>query len=158
MLVVPVATSIVVLFATGFVAMGATRVWFGRSSRLRESLMKLQLVSIGKDGVVRVAARGSMIAGEFDGTGENPLQQILGPNWAQMRVILNMEDCTFIDSSAVGWLIASQKAFRTAGGQFVVHGVQPSVRQVIDLLKVGRVVQIVDSEEAAKAVLSGGAA
>lgn len=120
--------------------------------------MKLQLLSIGKDGVVRVAVQGSMVAGEFDGTGDNPFQQILGPNWSQMRVILNMEDCTYIDSSAIGWLIASQKAFRSGGGQFVIHGVQPAVRQVLDLLKVGRVVQIVDSEQAASAVLAGGAA
>ncbi len=120
--------------------------------------MKIQLVTIGKDGVIRLSAVGSITSADFDAAGPNPLQGILGPNFASMRIVLDMEKCTYIDSSAIGWLIKTQKEMKTAGGQFVLYAVQPSVRQVLDLLKVGRVVQIVDTEEAATALVAGGAA
>jgi anti-anti-sigma factor len=119
--------------------------------------MKIQMVSIGKDGLIRLAATGNITSGDFDASGINPLATVLGPNYAQMRVVLDMSQCTYIDSSAIGWLIKTQKELKAAGGQFVLHSVQPSVRQVLDLLKVGRVVPIVDGEDAATAVMAGGA-
>jgi anti-anti-sigma factor len=120
--------------------------------------MKIHMVNIGKDGVIRLAANGSLMATDFDPDGTNLLQKVLGPNWSQMRLVLDMDKCTYVDSSAIGWLISTQKECRGAGGQVVLHSVQPSVRQVLDLLKVGRVVPLVEDEPAALAVLQNGGA
>ncbi|MEL7237684.1 MAG: STAS domain-containing protein [Planctomycetota bacterium] len=114
--------------------------------------MKLQLESIEKDGMVKIATSGNITGADLDATGPNPLEGILGKNWTQSRVLLNMSDTQYIDSSAIGWLIGSSKQLKDGGGVMVIYGVQPSVRQVLDLLKVGRVVPLVEDEEAAKTV------
>ena len=114
--------------------------------------MKLQLVSIEKDGIVKVATQGNITSADIDTSGPNPMETILGANWAGFRTLMNMGDTQYIDSSAIGWLIGTSKSIKEAGGTLVVHDVQPAVRQVLDLLKVGRVVPIVDDEPAAKEV------
>ena len=117
--------------------------------------MKLQLVSIERDGMVKVATQGNVTSADIDATGPNPMEQILGKNWYQSRVLLDMTSSQYIDSSAIGWLIGSSKQLKDGGGVLVVYGVQPAVRQVLDLLKVGRVVPIVEDEHAAKQVAGG---
>lgn len=118
--------------------------------------MKLQLVSIERDGVVKIATEGNITSADIDAAGPNPMEKILGRNWFQSRVLLDMSDSQYIDSSAIGWLIGSSKQLRDGGGTLVVYGIQPAVRQVLDLLKVGRVVPLVEDESAAKQVASGG--
>jgi anti-anti-sigma factor len=118
--------------------------------------MKLSLVSIEKDGIIRVTADGNITAGDFDAGGKNPFEQILGSNWKTNRVLLNFENVNYIDSSAIGWLISCHKAFKEGGGVLVVHSLQPTVRQILDVLKIGRVVPLVASEEEARAIATGG--
>ena len=92
--------------------------------------MKLALVSIEKDGVIRVATDGNITAGDFSPEGKNPLEGLLGLTWNTTRVMLDMGQTAYIDSSAIGWLIGTSRAFRDAGGSFVIHSVQPAVRQL----------------------------
>ena len=115
-------------------------------------VMKLQLVSIEKDGLIKVATQGNITTAELDPAGPNPLAGAIGQNWAESRVLLDMGDTQYVDSSAVGWLIGTAKQVKDGGGSFVAYNVQPAVRQVLDLLKVGRVVPIVEDEAAAKQV------
>jgi anti-anti-sigma factor len=119
--------------------------------------MKLSLISIERDGYVRVATDGPMSAGDFIPERKNPFELLLGDNWATHRVLLNLDLTTFIDSSAIGWLIGCQRDFKKAGGSLVVHSVRPAVRQMLDLLKIGRIVPLADNEPRGKAVLLGGA-
>ena len=115
--------------------------------------MKLQLESIEKDGIVKIATSGNITGADLDATGPNPVEHILGKNWTQSRVLLNMEETQFIDSSAIGWLIGTSKQLKDGGGVMVMYNVQPSVRQVLDMLRVGRVVPLVEDEAAAKAAV-----
>jgi anti-anti-sigma factor len=117
--------------------------------------MKLKLVSIEKDGIVRVAADGNITTADFHGnTNQNPLESVLGATWFTTRVLLDLSQTDYIDSSAIGWLIGSQKAFKQGGGAMVVHSVQPSVKQILDLLKIERVVPICADEPQARATLA----
>lgn len=118
--------------------------------------MKLQLVSIERDGMVKIATQGNITSADIDATGPNPLEQILGKNWFQSRVLLDMNDTQYIDSSAIGWLIGTARQLKDGSGSLVVYGIQPAVRQVLDLLKVGRVVPLVEDETAAKQVAGAG--
>lgn len=115
--------------------------------------MKLHLLSIERDGVVKIATQGNVTSADLDAAGPNPMEQILGKNWYQSRVLLDMSDTQYIDSSAIGWLIGSAKQLKDGGGRLVVYGVQPAVRQVLDLLKVGRVVPLVEDEVGARQVV-----
>ncbi len=115
--------------------------------------MKLNLVSIEKGGIIRVGAEGKITADDLLLHGVNPLQSLMGSTWASNKVLLDFERVHYIDSSAVGWLISSHKEFKSAGGAMVVHSIQPTVKQILDLLKIGRVVPMADDEAAARALI-----
>jgi anti-anti-sigma factor len=114
----------------------------------------LSLASIEKDGSIRLAA-GSDITGVNASAGAvNPLERLLGPGWAGYRVLLDLRRTTFIDSAGIGWLLSSQQQFRMKGGSLVVHSVGPRVRQILDLLRVGKAVPLAADETAARAMLA----
>lgn len=112
--------------------------------------MKILLNGIEPSGVVKLAGEGAITGSDFSADGKNPVESVLGPAWASFRVLLDMGQVSYIDSSAIGWLIGTQKAFREKGGSFAVYHVQPAVRQVLDLLKVGRVVPLCENEQTAR--------
>ncbi len=120
--------------------------------------MKLSLVSIEKEGFVRVAVEGNLVASEIDAVGNNPLAGLMGATWFNNRVVLDMKNCDYIDSSAIGWFMASQKACKQAGGKLVLHSVQPAVQQIFDLLKIGKIITIAADESAARELLIQGGA
>lgn len=117
--------------------------------------MKIALAGIERDGFVKLVADGTITAGDFAADGKNPIEGLLGPAWATFRVILDMGSVSYIDSSAIGWLIGTQKAFKDAGGAIAVYRIQPTVKQVLDLLKVGRVVPLAETEDAARQAIGG---
>ena len=115
-----------------------------------EDRVNLSLVAIEKEGLVKLAASGSITATNFAPDGKNPLERILGQNWATFRVMLDMRQTTYIDSSAIGWLIGSHKAFKQQGGAMILHDVPASIRQMLDLLHVGKIVPIAKSAQDAR--------
>ena len=117
----------------------------------------LSLASIEKDGSIRVAAGPDITGVNASAGGVNPLERLLGPGWAGYRVLLDFGRTTFIDSAGIGWLLSSQKQFRMKGGSLVVHSVGPRVRQILDLLRVGKAVPLVADETAARAMLAAAA-
>ena len=121
-----------------------------------EGPVNLSLVAIEKEGLVKLAASGSITAENFDPTGKNPLERLLGENWSTFRVILDMRSTTYIDSSAIGWLIGSHKAFKAGGGSLVLHDVPVSIRQMLELLHVDKVIPIAPSAQAARTLVTGG--
>jgi len=116
--------------------------------------LKLSLISIDKDGIIRVAVDGP-ITHESVIVERNPLAALLGETWSSNRVLLSLEKTHFIDSAAIGWLISTQKEFKNKGGKFIVHSIRPPVRQVLDLLKVGKVLTIAENEDAARVFAKG---
>src|SRR5262245_25656709 len=117
--------------------------------------MKLSLVSIEKAGPVRVAAEGLITAEDFDAEGINPLAPLMGQTWSSNNVLLDLSRVSYIDSSAIGWLISSHRAFKAGGGKMVAHSLQPTVKQIMDMLRIGQVVQLAEDEAAARALLNG---
>ena len=119
--------------------------------------MKLSLLAIDKEGFIRVATEGNITCAAFNGdvTGKALMEGALGSTWAANRVLLDLSKTNYIDSTAIGWLISSNKQFKLNGGRLVIQSVQPAVRQVLDLLKIGKVVPIVEDEAAAKALVTG---
>jgi anti-anti-sigma factor len=115
--------------------------------------MAIQMVSIDRDGVVRLASQGDIEIQDVQNLEDNPFKRLLGDKWATYRVMLDLGLTRTITSAGIGWLIASQKHFKGAGGQFVVHSVQPNVKQVLDLLKVHKAVSIAPDESAGRKLI-----
>ena len=123
-----------------------------------DTSMKLALRAIDHHGLVHAAAEGSITAHDFRAQGADPFEALLGANWKHNRVLLDFAGVTYIDSSAIGWLINAHRAFKGAGGRLVVYAVQPAVKQILDVLKVGKVVALAETEQAAREILDAGGA
>ena len=119
--------------------------------------MKLNVVSIEKE-LVRVQAEGDITTHDFPADGRNPFEAVLGSRWAAHRVLVDLRAVPFVDSSAIGWMMTSRRDFERGGGLIVLHSIQPRVRQVLDLLHVGKAVPIVENEQAALTVVAAAAA
>ena len=119
--------------------------------------MKLNVVSIEKE-LVRVQAQGDISCQDFTADGKNPFEQVLGSRWAAHQVLVDMRSVPFLDSSAIGWFMTSRREFERGGGLIVLHSIQPRVRQILDLLRVGKALPLVDNESAALTVVAAAAA
>jgi anti-anti-sigma factor len=124
----------------------------------------LNLVSIDRDGCVRLASNGPITAnGAIAANGthflsKNPLETLLGVTWFSNRVIVDFSRTDFIDSAAIGWLIGTAREFRVRGGRFAIHSVTPRVRQMLNILKIGQLVPLLTDEEAARRFVTEGTA
>ena len=119
--------------------------------------MKLNVVSIQNE-LVRVQAEGDISSQDFTAEGKNPFELVLGSRWATHQVVVDMRAVPFLDSSAIGWFMTSRREFERGGGLIVLHSIQPRVRQILDLLRVGKALPLVDTEASALTVVSAAAA
>jgi len=65
------------------------------------------------------------------------------------RVVVNLAETDFMDSSGLGALIGCLKAARQAGGDLRIAGVQPQVKMVLELTNMDRVLTAYPTAEAA---------
>jgi anti-anti-sigma factor len=115
--------------------------------------MKLNLQEIDATGVAHVAADGDITIRDFANPAMNPLESVLGSSWATHRVMLSLEHVTFIDSSAIGWLFDCHRKFKEKGGRVIWYNPSPRVKDMLDLLKMGQLLQICATEADAAAAL-----
>jgi len=67
------------------------------------------------------------------------------------RVIVNLREVRYIDSSGVASLIEGLKASRDLGSRFILVGLSTSAREVLQLSRLIKVFEIYDNEEQALA-------
>ena len=67
------------------------------------------------------------------------------------RVVVNLSQVQYIDSSGVASLVEALKASRDLGSRFILFGLRPSVREVFQLSRLNTVFEIYDNEEEALA-------
>ncbi len=65
------------------------------------------------------------------------------------RIVVNLAQTTFMDSSGLGALIGCLKAARQAGGDLRIAAVQPQVKMVLELTSMDRVLTSYFSTEEA---------
>ena len=117
--------------------------------------MNFSLLSIERDGIVRVAVEGDMTSAEFSSDAAHPLATLLGQQWSQNRIVLSFDQTQYMDSSAIGWLLSCQKQVQRDGGSLVIHSVPASIMQIFDMLKINRVLTMADDEAAALKAVRG---
>jgi anti-sigma B factor antagonist len=67
------------------------------------------------------------------------------------RVVVNLTQVGYIDSSGVASLIEGLKASRNIGTRFILFGLSTSAREVLQLSRLIKVFEIYDNEEQAMA-------
>ncbi len=76
------------------------------------------------------------------------------PDVYSRRVLLDLAGTEYIDSTGVSWLLTCHKRCREGGGKLVLHSLNPLVKQVLQVLKLDRVLHIADSADKARAELN----
>ena len=67
------------------------------------------------------------------------------------RVVVNLTAVKYIDSSGVASLVEGLKVSRDLGSRFVLYGLSPAAREVLELSRLIKVFEVVDSEAQALA-------
>lgn len=87
------------------------------------------------------------LVGELEVSEAPVLRDLLGSLVAgpQSRVLLDVVQVGFIDSSGIGVLVGAHRRAQEAGARLGVAGPQPGVRRVFELTRTDRVLNIFDS-------------
>ena len=67
------------------------------------------------------------------------------------RLLVNLGDVTYIDSSGVGALVEAYRKVKDRGGRLILFGMSPRVRSVFEVTKLDKFFEIVDTEAEALA-------
>jgi len=67
------------------------------------------------------------------------------------RVVVNLTEVRYIDSSGVASLVEGLKASRDFGSRFILFGLSTAVREVLQLSRLLKVFEVYDSEDEALA-------
>jgi len=115
--------------------------------------MKLTLLSDTPE-LVRVRCTGEISQSQLP-LGSEPLVELLSSTVYTRRLIMDLEQTSYIDSGGVSLLIVWQKRFKREGGQMALYNIPPLVQQVLDLLNLHAVLTLAADEQAAIARVKG---
>jgi anti-sigma B factor antagonist len=65
------------------------------------------------------------------------------------RVIINLKDVRYIDSSGVASLVEGLKVSRSMNSRFMLYGLSAAAREVLELSRLIKVFEVFDNEEQA---------
>jgi anti-anti-sigma factor len=116
--------------------------------------MKLSLIS-DEAGLCRLQTEGEIRLSEQP---RDPqlLESLLGPDCYRRKILLDLQNTPYIDSSGVSWLVNFHKHCHDAGGILVVHSVPSSIMAILKLLHIDRYLNLVEDEPAARTMAQGG--
>jgi anti-sigma B factor antagonist len=70
----------------------------------------------------------------------------------QVKIVLDITDVSFIDSSGLGAIVAGLRAANQAGGDVKLAGLSPQIRMIFELARLHKVFEITETaQEAVKA-------
>jgi anti-sigma B factor antagonist len=92
------------------------------------------------------------ISGDIDMAHSSEVRRIVLLEFRERRtpkVILNLLEVNYIDSSGVGSLVEGLKASRDVGSRLILFGLSPIAHEVLQLSKLLTIFEIYDTEEKA---------
>jgi len=95
------------------------------------------------------------VAGEVDSSSAEQFRErlvsLIGGD--TKHLIVNLADLTYINSSGLGALVAGCKRVRALDGTLKVCGVRRSIAEVMQLIRLDKIIEVHDTEEQALAAL-----
>jgi len=80
----------------------------------------------------------------------DPLIEVYGPNIYPQKVLMNLSNSIYVDSTGVEWLLSCHRRFKEAGGIMVLHSAGAATLQLLKMMRMDRVFHLVPDEAAAK--------
>jgi anti-sigma B factor antagonist len=94
-----------------------------------------------------VTLEGRIVLGEETNALRETVKSLLATG--QKKIVLNMDNVTYIDSSGLGTLVASHTSARTQGASLKLSNLGSKFREILQLTKLLTVFEVYDSEAAA---------
>jgi anti-sigma B factor antagonist len=99
------------------------------------------------DGVTVVDMSGRITLGEGSVVLRDTIRDLIGKG--QKKILLNLGDVTYIDSSGIGELVSAFTAVRREGGELKLLNLTKKVHDLLQITKLYTVFDIKDDEAAA---------
>ncbi|HXG76174.1 MAG TPA: STAS domain-containing protein [Gaiellaceae bacterium] len=89
------------------------------------------------------------VAGELDMATTPRLEEALAGRGRAERLVVDLGECSFLDSSAVRFLVQAAREREAAGGELVLATDDPGIRRVLEITAVDTVLTVHPSVSAA---------
>ena len=109
--------------------------------------MALKITDRVVDGVVVEALEGRIVLGEESNALREKVKSLLAAG--QRKVVLNMNNVTYIDSAGLGTLVAAYTSARTQGAFMKLSNLGSKFKEILQVTKLVTVFEFYDSEAAA---------
>ncbi|MCA9159253.1 MAG: STAS domain-containing protein [Planctomycetales bacterium] len=83
------------------------------------------------------------------------LSRLLGISNLNQQILISLQQTDYIDSSGIGWLLATDKTIRDCGGRLVLHSVPLDIQHVFGLMKLNKVLNITKDKAQATSFATG---
>jgi anti-sigma B factor antagonist len=114
--------------------------------------MALKMANREVDGVSVVALDGRIVLGEESNALRKKLKSLIAEG--KKKIILNMDNIKYIDSSGLGALVAAHCSAKTQGASLRLCHLGSKFQQVMQITKLLTVFEVCDTEAAAVASFS----
>ena len=115
--------------------------------------MSVKLTTHQKGEVIVVVASGKLTMGEGTSTLRTKIRELVASG--SRRIVLNMADVSYMDSSGMGELIAAHTTITTAGGEIKLLHLAKRVHDLLKLTKLYTVFEAFEDEASAVDSFSG---
>jgi anti-sigma B factor antagonist len=109
--------------------------------------MALKITNRQVDGVAVVDLAGRIVLGEESNALREQVKGMLAAG--QKKIVLNMNDVTYIDSSGLGALVAAHHSARTQGASLKLAHLGSKFQEILQVTKLLTVFEVHDTEAAA---------
>ena len=109
--------------------------------------MALKMTDRVVDGVAVVAMEGRIVLGEESVALREKVKSLLASG--QKKILLNMENVTYIDSSGLGALVASHTSARSQGASLKLCNLGSKFQEILLVTKLVTVFEVYPTEAAA---------
>jgi len=109
--------------------------------------MALKITNRQVDGVAIVDLAGRIVLGEESNAMREQVKGMLAAG--QKKIVLNMNDVTYIDSSGLGALVAAHHSARTQGASLKLAHLGSKFQEILQVTKLLTVFEVHDTEAAA---------
>lgn len=99
------------------------------------------------DGITVLDLSGRITLGEGSVVLRDTIREVLGKG--QKKILLNLGDVTYIDSSGIGELVSAFTAVRKEGGELKLLNLTKKVHDLLQITKLYTVFDVKDDEAAA---------
>ncbi len=118
--------------------------------------MALKMTNREVDGVAVVAMDGRIVLGEESNGLREKVKSLIAEG--KKKIILNMNNITFIDSAGLGTLVASHHSAKSQGAALLLCQLGTKFKEVLQITKLLTVFDVYDTESAAIASFQKSAA